>query len=185
MTLEELETAVGLLAGRVTNVESASVNLSSAVGLLADRTTLLENSTPTLEELLFSTTISSWNGSTDVTAATRFTLMVAPGPIEVLGVDFSFDYWSLASSSTAYWTATLEKGTGPAGFPDIANRDTQTTGGNANGPIVARQSWNFDAAAWGSANLAKGDLFCVTWGKTGSPAALHLPMTATVRYRPL
>lgn len=152
---------------------------------LEEFATTWSSKTPTLEELMFTLSIPNWNGSTDVTAATRFTLLIAPVPVRVLSVDISFEYWTLVSSPTAYWQATLEKGTGPAGFPDIANRDTQATGANANGPIVSRQAWNFDAATWANADLAKGELLCVTWSKVGTPAALHLPMTATVRYRPL
>ena len=146
----------------------------------------MQSVTPVVEELMVSTVITSWGGFIDLTTAQRMTIMVAPIPVRVLSVDIGFDYWNLPASSTDYWTAVLEKGTNPAGFPDIATRATQNTGANANGPIVARTSWNFDAAEWNEdADMAKGELLCLLWSKTGSPAALHLPMTVTTRYRPL
>ena len=146
----------------------------------------MQTVTPVMEDLLFSTVIPSWNGNTDITTSQRMTLMIAPIPVRVLSVALSWDYWSLPSSATDYWTAVLEKGTNPAGFPDIATRTTQNTGATANGPIVARVPWTFDAAEWNEdADMAAGELLTLLWSKTGVPAAMHLPMTATVRYRPL
>lgn len=145
----------------------------------------LQETTPTLEELIFSVGIQSWNGLTDLSGNTRMTLMVAPVALRVLSVDLSFEYWSLPSSNTDYWSVTLEKGTSPGGFPDIATRNTKNSGADANGPINDRESWNFDAANWAGADLSKGQLLCLNWTKTGAPDAIHLPMIATVRYRPL
>lgn len=145
----------------------------------------LQDTTPTLEEMIFSVPFQSWNGLQDLTGDTRFTLLVAPIALRVLSVDLSFEYWNLSSSDAAYWTVVLEKGTGASGFPDIAVRNTRNTGADANGPITARASWNFDAANWGNADLTKGQLLTMTWLKTGSPNPIHLPMIATVRYRPL
>jgi len=145
----------------------------------------LQDSTPSLEELIFSVGIQSWNGLQDLTGATRFTIMAAPVALRVLSVDLAFEYWTLPASTTDYWTVVLEKGTSPAGFPDIAVRNTRPSGADANGGINDREVWNFDAANWGNADLAKGELLCLNWGKTGAPAAIHLPMIATVRYRPL
>ncbi len=142
--------------------------------------------TPTLEELLFSDTIVSWNGSTTLTGSTRFTLLVAPIPLRILSVGISSEYQTLAASDTAYWTCALEHGTNAGGgFPDLAVRSTQSTGTNANGGIASRVPWTFDAATWVSQDVAAGELLTVNWYPTGSVAALQFPQTYTVRYRPI
>lgn len=142
--------------------------------------------TPTLEELLFSDTIVSWNGSTTITGSTRFTLLVAPIPVRILSVAVSSEYQTLAASDTAYWTCALEHGTNAGGgFPDLAVRSTQSTGANANGGISSRVPWTFDAATWVGQDVAAGELLTVNWIPTGSVAALQFPQTYTVRYRPL
>jgi hypothetical protein len=172
MTLEELEEAVGLLAGRVTT---------------------LETSTPTLEEQLFSTVITTWNGSTTFTSGPRMTLMAAPFPLRVLGVDLSIEYSSLGSgqpaivgSNTNYWRLTLERGLPTGAFPDMASKTTQLTGAEAGGEILTRKAWSFDSANWnGDRDLDKGDLLCLLWADTGNPTTVRLPMTATVRYAAL
>jgi hypothetical protein len=145
----------------------------------------LQDSVPTLEEQLFTVGIQSWNGLTDLTGATRFTLLAAPFALRVLSVDLSFEYWTLASSTVNFWTVVLERGNQALGFPDICTRTTAPSGANANGGITARMPWNFDGANWAGADLAKGELLCMNWGKTGAPDAINMPMIATVRYRPL
>lgn len=154
---------------------------------LAAQVAALQDAVPTLEDLLFSTTIPSWGSATPsctISTSTRLTLMVAPIPVRILSVSFSSEYQTLAASDTSYWTAALERGQG-ATFPDLAVRTTQATGANANGGISQRSAWTFDAAAWASTDLAAGDLLTVNWYPTGSPAALQLPQTYTVRYRAL
>jgi len=141
--------------------------------------------TPTLEELLFSDTIVSWNGSTTITGNTRFTLLVAPIPLRILSVAISSEYQTVPASDTAYWTCALEHGTEAGGFPDLAVRSTQNTGANANGALAKRTPWTFDAATWVSQDVAAGELLTVNWIPTGAVAALQFPQTYTVRYRPL
>ncbi|GAA3228865.1 hypothetical protein [Actinocorallia longicatena] len=152
---------------------------------LAAQIAVLREQIPTLEDLLFSVGIQTWDGGPSVAEGTRFTLMAAPFPLRVLSVAVSFEYFSLAASDTVYWKGVLEKGTGPEGFPDIAARTTRPTGADANGPITARVPWTWDAAAWSDADLAKGQLLTVNWTPVGRPAALRLPALYTVRYRPL
>jgi hypothetical protein len=152
---------------------------------LAAQLAALRQQTPTLEELLVTTAFQSWKGATELTTATRFTLLIAPIPVRILSVAVSFEYCSIAASETSYWTGVLEHGDGPAGFPDIAARSTRGTGANANGGITARKAWTWDAATWGRADLAVGELLTVTWTPTGTPAALHLPALYTIRYRAL
>lgn len=152
---------------------------------LAAQLAELRRQTPTLEELLVTASFQSWKGATDLTKAVRFTLLVAPIPVRILSVAVSFEYWSIASSETSYWTGVLEQGDGQAGFPDIAARSTRGTGANANGGITARKAWTWDAAAWTGADLAAGELLTVTWTPTGTPAALSLPALYTIRYRAL
>lgn len=154
---------------------------------LAAQVAALQESVPTLEDLLFSTTIPSWGSTTPactLTASTRLTLMVAPMPVRILSVALSPEYQTLAASDTAYWTAALERGSGGS-FPDLAVRSTQATGPNAGGGLAQRAPWTFDAAAWAGADLAAGDLLTVNWYPTGGVAALQLPQTYTVRYRAL
>lgn len=152
---------------------------------LAAQLAALRQQTPTLEELLVTTAFQSWKGATEVTVPTRFTLLVAPIPVRILSVAVSFEYWTLASSETSYWTGVLEHGDGPAGFPNIAARSTRGTGADANSGITARKAWTWDAAAWAGADLAAGELLTVTWSPTGEPAPLHLPALYTIRYRAL
>ena len=164
MTLEELEAAVGLLTGRVS---------------------LIETSTPTLEDQMFSLVIDGWSGGTTLTTPQRMTLFVAPIPVQIKSVDVSFDYGNVAASNTNYWRAVLEKSEVSGAFPDITAKTTQTTGAEANGPIVARRCWSFDSANWGDADIAKGQLLTLYWQKTGTPPGLTLPMAVTVRYAAL
>ncbi|GAB3667044.1 hypothetical protein GCM10027589_32570 [Actinocorallia lasiicapitis] len=152
---------------------------------LAAELAALKSRTPTLEELVFCVGIQSWVKGAEVGEATRFTLMAAPFPLRVLSVSVTFEYFSLAASETAYWSAVLEKGTGPKGFPDIAARTTRSKGADANGPITARVPWTWDAATAGDADLAAGELLAVNWTPVGSPPKLKLPALYTVRYRPL
>lgn len=152
---------------------------------LAARIAVLQKQVPTLEELVCTVGIQSWRGAAEIKGATRMTLLVAPVPMRILSVAASWEYWNLPVSDTVYWTGVLEKGDGPGGFPDIATRSTRSTGPTANGGVVARKAWTWDAAAWANADLATGQLLTIDWKPTGNPAAMALPMTLTVRYRPL
>lgn len=154
---------------------------------LAAQVAALQESVPTLEDLLFSTTIPCWGSSTPsctITGSTRLTLMVAPMPVRILSVAMSPEYQTLAASDTAYWTCAIERGFAGS-FPDLAIRSTQNTGANANGGLAQRTPWTFDAAAWTDTDLAAGDLLTANWYPTGAVAALGFPHTYTVRYRAL
>ena len=156
---------------------------------LAAEVAALKTQVPTLEEQLFSTVIPCWNNGADkIEGPTAVTLLVAPIPLRVLSVAFSWEYWTLAASDTRFWRAELNKGTGPGGFTVFATRSTQITGAHAGGGVTARKAWTFDAAAWtpGGADLAAGELLRVTASPIGDPlSSWDLPMTATIRYRPL
>jgi hypothetical protein len=146
-------------------------------------------STPTIEELIVTTPICCWTSGTtparDITSAVWITLLTAPIPLRILSVALSFEYWSLAASDTAYWQAELARHDASA-FTVFAVRTSQITGPNANGPVTSRQPWTFDAAAWGSADLATGESLTLRPTPIGSPASSwRLPMLATIRYRPL
>jgi hypothetical protein len=146
----------------------------------------VKGATPTAEELLFSTLVPCWNGPLDkLTGANAMTFLVAPIQLRVLSIAFSFEYWSLPPSDTNFWTMTAKKGSNTTTWDVVATRSTQNTGANANGGVTARKAWTFDAAAWGDADLAAGDLLRVDFAPTGSPAALDMPFTCTIRYRPL
>lgn len=150
----------------------------------------LQQATPTIEELIVTTSICCWTSGAaparDITSAVWITLLTAPIPLRILSVTLSFEYWNLAANDAAYWKAELAQHT-PAGvFNTIATRTSQNTGATANGPIVARQGWSFDAAAWGVSDLAAGDSLTLRPTPVGSPASdWRLPMIATTRYRPL
>lgn len=157
---------------------------------LAADLSALQQATPTHEELLFTTPICCWTAGTtparDITSAVWITLVTAPIPMRILSVALSFEYWNLAASDTAYWKADLAQHTPAGAFNTFATRSTQNTGANANGPIVSRQAWTFDAAAWGTSDLAVGDSLTLRPTPVGSPVSdWRLPMVATVRYRPL
>lgn len=147
----------------------------------------LAATTPTLEEMLFSTTVPCWNNAADkISASTAMTLLVAPMPLRILSCALSFEYWNIASSDSRYWRAELTAGTNPTGFRLVATRTTQNTGANANGGITARKGWLFDAAAWGPAELAVGEVLRLTATPVGDPVTdWDFPMTVTIRYRPL
>lgn len=164
MTLEELEVAFGLLAGRVSQTEV---------------------STPTLEEQMFSLVIDGWRGSSSIISPQRMTLLVAPIPVRILSVGLSFDYGGVAASNTNYWRGVLEKSEVGGAFPDITAKTTQSTGAEANGPIIARRAWTFDSGNWGDADIAKDQLLTLYWQEIGTPPAITLPMTVTVRYAAL
>lgn len=145
----------------------------------------LRRAVPTCEELLTTVAIQSWNGRPLLPGSTRCTLLAAPIPLSVLSVAVVFEYGSVPASDTRYWTGTLERGTGPTGFPDLAARTTRSTGPTANGPITPRQAWTWDAAAWSGGDLAAGDLLAVNWTPSGGVPPLVLPALYTIRYRPL
>lgn len=143
---------------------------------------------PSLEGLLFSMTIPAWEplagtpGSVEHYAY-RTTLLIGVVPLTILSVGLSFEAWTLAASSTAYWQADLQVGTGPAGWTTVATRTTQSTGANANGGVTARSPWTFDAAtSSGPISVAQGQLLAITWTPVGSPPDMDLPVTYTVRY---
>lgn len=193
MTLEELETALGLLAGRVTTTEAGLAVVESEVDDLDASVSTLQLSTPTLEEQLFSTTIPSWNGGTTFTSGPRMTLMVAPFPVRILGADISIEYTTLAAgqpavvaSNTNYWRLTLERGLPDGSFPDMASKRTTVSGVESGGAILTRRCWSFDSADWNTnRDLAKGDLLSLLWAGIGTPTTVRLPMTVTVRYAAL
>lgn len=148
----------------------------------------VKTSTPTLEEQMFSTLVTTWNNAQDkLTTANAMTFLVAPIPLRVLSIGLSFEYLNLPASDTAYWTMTAKRGSNATAWTDVAKRSTQNTGANANGGITARKAWTFDAAAWADASLAAGDLLRIDFAPTptGSVAALDLPFTCTIRYRAL
>jgi hypothetical protein len=153
----------------------------------------LAEQVPSLEELLFANTVCCWTNSSqtpirDITGAVWMTLMFAPIPVRILSVTLSWEYWNLAASDTAYWSADLAvRGPSTSGDYDVfATKTTQLTGATANGPVVARQAWSFDSANWTTADLQAGDALMLKPAPVGSPASnWRLPMTATVRYRPL
>lgn len=151
----------------------------------------LKVSVPTLEELLLTVTFQCWvsesGGTPTMSRASgfRMCLLTAPIPIKVLSVSVCWEYLNLPASDTSYWTGTLEIGTGPAGFPDVAQRSTRNTGATANGGVTARKPWTFDAAAWADSDMAAGEVLALNWSKTGGPANLSFPMIATVRYAAL
>jgi hypothetical protein len=162
-----------------------------ALGLLTDRVSALEVSTPTVEELMFSTTIPEWNGLTVFSSGPRMTLFCAPGPVQILGVDISIEYSTISgaaaivSSNVNYWRLVLERGLPSGSFPDMAAKTTQISGAEAGGAIYTRKTWSFDSANWNEdRDLDKGDLLCLLWQKFGDPTDVRLPMTVTVRYAP-
>lgn len=158
---------------------------------LAADLALVKGSTPTIEELLVTTAVCCWTNSTqtpvrDIASAVWMTLLTAPIPLRVLSVSLSFEYWALAASDTAYWQAELARRDAAGTATVFATRTTQNTGANAGGPIVQRAAWTFDAAAWGTSDLAIGDALALRPTPVGGPASnWRLPMLATIRYRPL
>lgn len=148
---------------------------------------LLRTQVPTLEEQLFSVVVPCWNNTSDkISGATAMTLLIAPIPLRILSAVCSWDYWNLPAHEANYWKADLNRGTGPDGFTSIAIKTTQTTGALAGGAVTARKAWPLDSANWGGADLAAGDLLRLTASPIGSPASdWDLPMTVTIRYRPL
>jgi hypothetical protein len=142
---------------------------------------------PTLEGLMTNTAIQSWNGYTDITTNTRYTLMAPLIPVRILGVAVSFEYWTQAGSDTSFWTGAIEHGTNATGFPDMAVKTTQLTGALANGGITQRTPWTWDAESWTTTDVAAGELLTVNWYAAGAPApsALHFPALYTIRYREL
>jgi hypothetical protein len=144
---------------------------------------------PTLEEQIAIFSAQAWKSgsslSLSMASSFRMCMLTAPIPLRVLSVALSWEYWSLAASDTTYWTAAAQIGTGPGGFTTVAQRSTSNTGATANGPIVARQAWTLDGAAWTANSLAAGDQLALLWSLTGTPAALQFPLTATIRYAAL
>lgn len=144
---------------------------------------------PTLEDQIFVSQICCYTFTTptrDITGATWLTLATAPIPMRILSVTLSFEYWNLAASDSNHWRAELACRVLSGASNVFATRTTQNTGANANGPIVARRAWTFDAAAWSAADLLAGESLMLRPTPVGNPVSdWRLPMTATIRYRPL
>jgi hypothetical protein len=159
--------------------------LTTIEDLAADLETV-KASTPTLEEQLFSQMVPCWNNGADrLTGGNAMTFLVAPIPLRILSISMSFEYWNIAASNSNYWTLSARKGSNTSGWATFAERSTQSTGGNANGPVASRTPWTFDGATWGNADLQAGDLLRMDFVPTGNPADLDMPFTITVRYRAL
>jgi len=156
---------------------------------LEDVVTGLQSSVPTLEEQVMVSNFCCYANGTPVNtvaSAVWLTLASAPIPMRVLSVDLSFEYWSLTASDTNYWQAELAIHNAAGFGTPFAIRSTRSTGANANGGITARIPWNFDAAAWGTADLAKGENLAMRVAPFGTPATpFRFPMVATIRYRAL
>ena len=163
------------------------VQLQAQVDGLAAQLAQLKTQVPDLEALQFSTVIPCWNNGADkISGATWLPVLVADIPQRILSVGLAFAYWNLAASDTSYWPVSLRKGNENGGWSTIATKTTQNTGATAGGGIAKRMAWTFDSAAWGDADLAAGDLLLLCFdAPVGSPAAVDLPVTVTVRYRPL
>ena len=159
--------------------------LEELAGTVAD----LQASVPTLEEQLLVSNVCcySFGAPTNlITSGVWITLMTAPIPLRILSVDLSFEYWTIAPSDTNYWETRLAIHSGTSFGTPFAIRSTQSTGANANGGITARTPWTFDAASWGTADLAKGDGLAMNVVPGGTPVtSFRLPVVATIRYRAL
>lgn len=145
---------------------------------------LTKTQTPTLEELLFTQSLQRFNGADSITGSPAWTFFVAPIKCKILSVALMWEYLNIPVSDTSYWRLTLQKGEAVGGWTDVAARSTQNTGANANGGIVARKAWTFDAAAWGDGVLLPGQGMRIAFSPTGSPPALTFPVCLTGRYSP-
>jgi hypothetical protein len=147
---------------------------------------------PSLEGLLTTVPITSWNGPGAAPSSVchwSYTtpLLSADVPLTVLSVSAVFNAWSLPVSDTAYWTAALEVGSNLAGWTVVAARSTQNTGANTNGPILARTPWTFNAATGGPWQVPQGQLLAINWSPVpenapSSPPDMRLPLLYTIRY---
>lgn len=149
--------------------------------------TIDPSTVPTLEELPYGAKTTCWKDANNnpicvVPWSYRDTLLVAPINLSVLSVTLSFEYWTLPASDTSYWRADLQVGSG-ATWTTVATRSTQNTGSTANGGITARTPWTFDAAVSTTTpiSLTMGQLLAIAWTPVGSPAAMLLPVTYTMR----
>jgi hypothetical protein len=147
----------------------------------------------TREELITLYSAQSWSsqtaGSTTPTTARtkqfRMSMFPSPFPLRILSVMCVWEYWDQPASATNFWSGSAQIGDGPSGFTTVAKRSTQDTGSSADGPIVSRQAWTFDAAAWSDSAMDTGQILAINWVPTGSPTAFTFPFDAAIRYMPL
>lgn len=145
----------------------------------------LKDQIPTLEEQLFSTCLSTWNGDEYLNYDFIATIMAAPIRMRILSMSLVWDYFNLAANDTNYWRIRLKKGFNGSTYTYLAARSTQKTGAESNGDIKARVAWTFDAAAWTTVDLVPGDLLQLHCTQGGIPTQMRMPLTATVRYAAL
>lgn len=146
-----------------------SAQLSAVVGTAAS-----------VEELTISVVLDTWLNQRTPGSDRNLTLWIAPFPCRIMWVALSFDYMSKAASDTDYVTFRFDRLAGGAATT-LVDKTTQATGGEA---ITARTAWDFTQNAWTTADFAAGNLLTMSLNVAGT-ATIELPMTATIRYRPL
>lgn len=166
-------TANGYTDGKVAPVQAA--------------VTALAGTAATVDELIFSMRIDcNYSGTTatvELTTTTSSTLMVAPFALEIVDVTLSFERYNLAADNTNYARGWIQKVSSGTTTQMTTTKTTQATApGEA---IVARRPWSLTGAGVTGNPLAAGDLLQLTLGVTGAPANIQLPVTVTVKYRPL
>lgn len=155
-----------------------------------DEVTAYQQQTPTLEELLFTTYIPSYNylgalypSVPGTGGGASITVMVAPMVMRVLSLSLSWEYWSIGASDTNYWNVDLLRRFADGSANNIVvTRTTQITGPQANGAIDSRSAWTFAGADTSTEPFNTGDLLGITVRPTGTPADMYLGFTVTIRY---
>ncbi|WP_353144742.1 hypothetical protein [Acinetobacter pragensis] len=159
----------------------------SKVAPLASAIDTLAGTAATVDELITSSRIDcNYNGTTavvELNVTTAFTLLIAPFAMEIVDVALSFERYNLAADNTNYARAWIQKLVNGTTTQMTTTKTTQVTApGEA---IVARRRWSLTGAGVTGNPLQAGDLLQLVIGVTGAPAAVQLPVTWTVKYRPI
>lgn len=170
------------------DVQAALDSQAAAIAALTADLATLKTQVPTLEEQVFEQSLQRFDGKDQITANWAWTFFHAPFKCKVLSVALLPEYQNIGASDTNYWRFTLQKGSGPSGWLDVAQRSTQNTGAIAGGSMQQRKPWTFDAASWGDATLQPHQAMRIAFAAFGNIATsnpIEFPMLLSGRYAPV
>lgn len=185
LTKAEQAQAAATAAAASAQEAAQSVAEAGNVDAALAELTAYQEQTPTLEELTFTTKITSVNyqGTLYPSHTSTFTVvaMVAPFPLTIRSLALAWDYYNLAANDQAYWEVVLRRGTAD-GPVNVAARNTRATGAGANGGITGFEPWTFSGADTTAATFAAGDLVLIQFLPYGTPPKLVFGTAITLRY---
>lgn len=173
--------ATGGGSGGVTKayVDAADATLTSSINSVASFAASVDD----LSASFYMSNIRSAGAAVDITTGVNNTIWVAPRACTITSMVLLFEYYTLAASSTNYWTFTLRKSNAAQASPvNMVVKSTNSVGGEG---ITARTPWSMTGGL-SNTSMAAGQLLQLNIGSpTGAPSSIQLPLMAVWTYRPV